>query len=272
MQEKFGFIYIWRDKKHNRYYIGSHWGTEDDGYICSSRWMNKAYKRRPNDFKRRIISRVTSSRKDLLLEEQRWMDFIKPEEVKIRYYNLNLRINDYWHTYENSRLTISEKISIKTKEKWNDPEFRAKMDVVYESRKGSKASSETVAKKSASMKAKMAEKFPIEDRRIRLERDSEQLRQVYSERSKRLWANRTEEEKAEIGAKITQANLGKKNRLGQKNTDEHRAKISAAQKGKTLSAEHIKNMSKPRSRKWTPEMKAAHAERIRLSWEKRRNI
>ena len=28
--EKHGFVYIWFDRKHRRFYIGSHWGTEDD--------------------------------------------------------------------------------------------------------------------------------------------------------------------------------------------------------------------------------------------------
>lgn len=35
--EKHGFVYIWFDKKKNMFYIGSHWGHEQDGYICSSR-------------------------------------------------------------------------------------------------------------------------------------------------------------------------------------------------------------------------------------------
>lgn len=30
-EEKYGFVYIWRDRKYNRYYIGCHWGREDDG-------------------------------------------------------------------------------------------------------------------------------------------------------------------------------------------------------------------------------------------------
>ena len=34
--EKYGFVYIWFDRKHKRYYIGCHWGHEDDGYVCSS--------------------------------------------------------------------------------------------------------------------------------------------------------------------------------------------------------------------------------------------
>ena len=39
--EKYGFVYIWYDRKHKRYYIGCRWGTENDGYICSSSWMKK---------------------------------------------------------------------------------------------------------------------------------------------------------------------------------------------------------------------------------------
>ena len=54
--EKYGFVYIWRDRKHKMFYIGCHWGTEDDGYVCSSNRMRNAYNRRPNDFKRKIIS------------------------------------------------------------------------------------------------------------------------------------------------------------------------------------------------------------------------
>ena len=54
MSDEYGFIYLWRDRKHNRYYVGCHWGTTDDEYICSSRWMKQAYKHRPYDFKRKI--------------------------------------------------------------------------------------------------------------------------------------------------------------------------------------------------------------------------
>ena len=53
-QEKYGFVYIWRDRKHNRYYVGSHWGHTGDGYICSSSWMKQAYKRRPDDPNERL--------------------------------------------------------------------------------------------------------------------------------------------------------------------------------------------------------------------------
>lgn len=121
-QEKYGFVYIWYDRKHKRYYIGSHWGHEDDGYVCSSRMMRQAYNRRPEDFKRRIISRVYTNRKELLLEEERWLKMIDPEKTtpknttlesrkNVRYYNIKLGTQNQWWSDHDSRKTIGEKIS-----------------------------------------------------------------------------------------------------------------------------------------------------------------
>lgn len=85
--EKEGFIYLWFDKKRKMYYVGCHWGTENDPYICSSRWMKKTYKRRPQDFKRRIIQRGIE-KKVLKEQEVKWLALIKTEELGKRYYNL----------------------------------------------------------------------------------------------------------------------------------------------------------------------------------------
>jgi hypothetical protein len=109
--EKFGFVYIWYDRKRKRFYIGSHWGTEDDGYICSSNWMRDAYRKRPTDFKRKIISRVKTNRKDLLIEEYRWLQMIKDKEIKIRYYNLRKHLNDHWSADPNKHKTVIEKVA-----------------------------------------------------------------------------------------------------------------------------------------------------------------
>lgn len=111
VDNKYGFVYIWFDRKHKRYYIGSHWGTEDDGYICSSSWMKRAYNLRPNDFKRRILSRIYSNRNGLLDLEYRWLILIKPDELKTKYYNLkNYRISGWWADIDRSK-TTAEKIS-----------------------------------------------------------------------------------------------------------------------------------------------------------------
>jgi hypothetical protein len=95
---KYGFVYIWRDRKHDRFYIGCHWGTEEDGYICSSRWMRKAYRRRPEDFKRRVIARIYTNRHDLLDEEHRWLMMMKKEEIGRKYYNTHNHRFGHWTT------------------------------------------------------------------------------------------------------------------------------------------------------------------------------
>ena len=111
MKEKYGFVYIWYDRKHKRFYIGCRWGNENDGYICSSKWMNKAYKRRPKDFKRKILSRIYTSKQDLLAEEYKWLSKIKLKEIGNRYYNLHNHRFNHWSTDETKKQTIGEKIS-----------------------------------------------------------------------------------------------------------------------------------------------------------------
>lgn len=85
--KKYGFIYVWYDRKHKKYYLGRHWGLENDGYICSSTNMRNNFKNRPEDFKRRIVSRIHTSIEDLIVEEQRWLDMINLYELNEKYYN-----------------------------------------------------------------------------------------------------------------------------------------------------------------------------------------
>ena len=81
-----GFIYIWRDKIRNMYYVGSHDGTLTDGYISSSRWFNAEYRYRPNDFRRKIIKFTLLS--EMMKEEYRIIGLIKDHEYGTRFYNL----------------------------------------------------------------------------------------------------------------------------------------------------------------------------------------
>ena len=73
--EKYGFVYIWFDKKRKMYYVGCHWGQEDDGYLCSNERMRINYKRRPKDFRRKILERV-EDRQHLFWSEACWLWFI----------------------------------------------------------------------------------------------------------------------------------------------------------------------------------------------------
>lgn len=93
-----GFIYIWYDRKKKWFCIGSRFGTTDDGYITSTGWMTKAHKKRPEDFKRRILEYYYGpDRLELHALEQKWLDKIKDTELciavnktagTVRYYNM----------------------------------------------------------------------------------------------------------------------------------------------------------------------------------------
>lgn len=109
--KKYGFVYIWYDRKHKRYYIGCHWGNENDKYICSSSWMRNAYKRRPHDFKRRILVSNIQNKTTMLEEEHKYLSMIKKEELGNKYYNLLNHKFNHWSA--NQELT--EKVKAKRK-------------------------------------------------------------------------------------------------------------------------------------------------------------
>lgn len=84
-----GFIYLWYDRARKMFYVGSHKGEDDDSYICSSKHMLKEYRKRPQDFKRRIIERCSNDK--LLEREQCWLNLIKVKELyyyECKYYNV----------------------------------------------------------------------------------------------------------------------------------------------------------------------------------------
>jgi NUMOD3 motif len=118
--EKYGFVYIWFDRKHKRFYIGCRWGHENDGYICSSKWMKDSFKRRPKDFKRKILARLITTKKELLDEEFKWLSMIKTEELGKKYYNLHNYRFGHWSMDDKKTLSVGEKISLSHR---NDPNW-----------------------------------------------------------------------------------------------------------------------------------------------------
>lgn len=174
-KDKYGFVYIWYDAKKKMYYIGCHWGNIDDGYICSSNWMRKAYRRRPQDFRRRIL-KTNLSREQMYIEEQRYFDMINPEEIKEKYYNLNLSSKKPWHMLENSNKSVGQKISEAKKGKSTGP-----------------CSVETKAKISKSNKGRVfSEEHKEKLRQAKLgKKHTEEWKQKNSERMKVQWADGT---------------------------------------------------------------------------------
>jgi hypothetical protein len=85
---RFGFVYLWYDKKQKKFYLGSHLGQTNDGYIGSNHRLQCAFKSRPETFKRRILESYENiTAKQLLQREQLWLNLIRPEELSIKYYN-----------------------------------------------------------------------------------------------------------------------------------------------------------------------------------------
>ena len=171
---EYGFVYRWTDsgnsrplgrpsskpKKHQRrvrYYIGSHWGKFSSGYVCSSRSMNAAYKRRPQDFTRRIIAVVTTNRKDLLAREQQALDAIPRSHVGTKAYNVSTKVHKPWWARGSK---LKSKTVAKLKKAWQNPERREEASRVASARR---ASSELKAKMSKSARRRWRD--PEERRR-----------------------------------------------------------------------------------------------------------
>jgi hypothetical protein len=151
--EQYGFVYLWYDKKHKRYYIGCRWGSENDGYICSSTWMKQGYKHRPGDFRRKILSKVYTNRKDLLEEECRWLSMIKEDELGKRYYNLHNHHFGHWSSdlYKKEK-TIKKMIG--NKNRLGDTKTPEERQKISKSLTGRKRSADSIEKQRRSLLGK----------------------------------------------------------------------------------------------------------------------
>ena len=161
--EKYGFVYIWFDSWRKMYYIGSHWGHEKDGYICSSNRMRDAYRRRPQDFKRRILIKIYTSREELLNEEFKFLSRIPNEKLGKKYYNLRNHKNGHWMCGDEKLKTLKEKISTNTKEAMYRPEVRERYLKALKTRDNKSSDPDVRGKRRKSMMGKNAGKITVKD-------------------------------------------------------------------------------------------------------------
>lgn len=91
-----GYIYLWYDTKAKLFYLGGHKGKIEDSYICSNKMMLRAYKKRPETFKFKVLEYVNGDNSVLREAEQRWLNMIKDVELywtpniynkTVKYYN-----------------------------------------------------------------------------------------------------------------------------------------------------------------------------------------
>ena len=233
MHEKYGFVYIWYDRKNKMYYLGCHWGHSDDGYICSSNRMRNAYCRRPNDFKRRIISYNIKNKTDLLNEEFKWLSLIKDDELGKKYYNLSKKHFGHWTDNQDTR-SIRQKISEALK---NDT-HRGSWLI------GKKQSDEHRKKHSDSKKGKHLSPNTEFKKGQHLSPNTEFKKGMVSSRKGILSIPLTEKTKQKISEKLKGRKISEETKeklrwvnIGKKLSEETKKKISEKHKGKILSEE-----------------------------------
>lgn len=198
---KYGFIYLWYDTWRKMYYIGCHWGTTDDGYICSSNRMRDAYRRRPQDFKRRIIKKIYTNRQDLLDEEHKWLQMIPNNELGKSYYNLRKNLWKCYIITEDDK----QKISKTTKAAMQRPEVREKYLEGLKTRKFPKTEQAWKRRSEASKKL-MEKRFPLDQRKPEpLKFGSEEYINNMKEICKKSWKTRPIEQKQQRASKISES-------------------------------------------------------------------
>jgi hypothetical protein len=147
------FVYCWTDHLTGKLYVGSHKGSIDDGYVCSSKYMMEEYNKRPQDFTRQIIAEGQFD--DIRSLE---ISILKAENVKLNelYYNRSTGNNDFYvkqHTEEAKQKMRAKKLGVK-----RGPHSEEHKQKIAESIK--KMGSHSDERKQNMSKAKLGKKQP----------------------------------------------------------------------------------------------------------------
>lgn len=239
--ERFGFVYLWRDRKYNRFYLGCHWGTEDDGYICSSTWMRNSYRRRPQDFKRRILSKIYD-RKELLKEEYNWLQMIKEEELGQKYYNINKHHYGHWSTQKSLCKSTVEKMRESLLEKNAAMTSEERKEKFGKHNLGRKFSEETIAKKRKQIPWNKGKTNIYSEETLKKMSESSKGQIAWNKDKTNIYSEETKEKMAwnkgkNLGPRSenVKKKIGEKNKINTKRCwqdPKHREKMSKAAKGR----------------------------------------
>lgn len=146
MKNQEAFTYCWTDHRDNMLYVGYHKGSQDDGYVCSSKWMLEEYKKRPEDFTRMILAEGTADDCHMLeVTILKAADAMRSD----RFYNQTNGSQKHYNKHHTMK--TRNKISKKFKGKPLSEDHRNKLS---ESHKGKALPSSTREKMSKSKKGK----------------------------------------------------------------------------------------------------------------------
>jgi hypothetical protein len=157
--------------------------------------MKRAFKRRPDTFKRRIVV-CLDSRAELLLEEERLLQLIPDEELGAKYYNLH-KHTGHWHG-RSDRAIVVEKL----RASWTD-ERRKKAQKTQslawtQERKAKFKELVTGRRRSEATKQKMRAAVTLERKATAAHR----LREITRKRFENYWeTHHTRKEKLELERK-----------------------------------------------------------------------
>ena len=233
IMKKSGFIYLWFDKARKMYYLGCHWGTEYDGYICSSNRMRNARKNRPQDFRRRIIQRNITDRKQLLSEEHKWLSLIEDDELGRKYYNHSKKHFGHWANNPKTLVSVGQRMSQVNKgRKHNltEEERRERGRLISESKKRFREQKESVG---LSIYNKTENWRPAN------------LGKIQSSESNEKRANAMKD------AWYTGKNKGTTGKTLRKRTEEEIRHMSKTLSGKVRTDEQKQNMSEANKKAWS---------------------
>lgn len=202
------FVYCWTDKKTNKLYVGSHKGSTDDGYVCSSKSMLQEYHKRPSDFTRQIIAH--GSLLDIRKLETKILQCVNAS-VNADFYNKHENDGFFFDGWRKGQFSEEHRrnMSIAASKRKRSPEHLAALHNGRRNSKNSKEHSAAIvasrigSSHSTETKKKMSEKKISDPRtkeiaklagRISAEKrkNDPDYKLLQSQRAKAAWAKRKE--------------------------------------------------------------------------------
>jgi hypothetical protein len=240
-----GFVYIWYDCKRKWFCIGSHMGSLDDGYTSSTGFMDSAIKKRPHDFRRRILEfYYGDDPKELFALEQKYLDMIKDEELCLGENKHNGTIR-YYNVKKNASGLSGKAASVLKKQFWDSERGTERKKIM------SKEMSENNPIKKGNVPWNKGKKCPsISEAKkgVSLNLSDDQKRRN-SEIGKEIWQRPGYREKMKNRKKANPEKIAASMR-GKVRSDKTKNNISESLLGKPKSNDHKENLSKKAKERW----------------------
>lgn len=210
-------------------------GKIDDGYVSSTGFMIKAYRKRPKDFKRRVLEYYYGDNSKELLEiEQKYLNMIKEAELCNRE-NIRLKTSRYYNIKKNASGISGKIASDMKKQYWNSDKGQA-----HKERLSAQFKTDNISKKGKSSWNK-GKKCPTISQGRRLGKKPEISSDIRSATTKMLWENGIYDNRKKPSKETTEKIS--KSLKGRNLENSTKEKISKALKGVSKSEDHRNSLS-----------------------------